>query len=76
MCSSDLADVTKCVAESPTERALQEQLYRDALEEATTSDARNSNTPDEAWGDNDIADVMLNGTRRDLRIDSLFYGGV
>lgn len=71
-----VADVTKCVAESPKERALQEQLYRDALEEATTSDARNSNTPDEAWGDNDIADVMLNGTRRDRRIDSLFYGGV
>lgn len=67
-----VADVAKCVAESPKERTLQEQLYRDALEEAQTCDARCSNTPDEAWGDNDIADTMLHGYDRRPYDDPLF----
>ena len=68
-----VADVAKCVAADPKDRAFQEQLYREALEEAKTCDTRSSNTPDEAWGDNEIADVMLNG-RSDRRvIDELLY---
>ena len=61
-----VADVAKCVASDPKDRSFQEQLYRDALEEAKVCDTRSSNAPDEAWGDNEIADTMLNGyTRRE-----------
>lgn len=60
-----VADVAKCVAADPKERTLQEQLYRDALEEAKTCDARSANAPDEAWGENDIAETMLHGYDRD-----------
>ena len=59
-----VADVAKCVASDPKDRSFQEQLYRDALEEARTCDTRSSNAPDEAWGDNEIADTMLNGYAR------------
>ena len=67
-----VADVAKCVASDPKDRTLQEQLYRDALEDAKTCDTRSSNTPDEAWGDNDIADTMLHGGRRRPYDDPLF----
>ena len=68
-----VADVAKCVAADPKERTLQEQLYRDALNEAKACDARIGNATDEAWGENEIADVMLNG-RTDRRVmDELLY---
>lgn len=67
-----VADVAKCVASDPKDRSFQEQLYRDAIEEAKTCDTRSSNAPDEAWGDNEIADTMLNGYERRPYDDPLF----
>ncbi len=69
-----VADVAKCVASNPKDRAFQEQLYRDALEEAKVCDARSSNAPDEAWGDNEIADAMLVGSSRREFDDPLYRG--
>ena len=68
------ADTAKAVAEKPSERQLQEQLYRDALEDAKACDAKGVNTPDEAWGENEIADTMLYGGGRSRHFDGLFVG--
>jgi hypothetical protein len=66
------ADTAKSVAEKPSERQLQEQLYRDALEDAKACDAKSVNTPDEAYGDNELADSMLYGGGRSRHFDGLF----
>ena len=57
------ADLAKRADTNANARAMQESLYRDALEEARACDARSANTPDEAYGDNEIADIMLYGRR-------------
>lgn len=58
-----VADTAKGIASSPKERQYQEQLCRDAIEDAKACDTRESNTPDEAWGDNVLAEEMLYGRR-------------
>ena len=58
-----VADTAKGIASSPKERQYQEQICRDAIEDAKACDTRESNTPDEAWGDNVLAEEMLHGRR-------------
>lgn len=56
-----VADVTKAIAANPKDRQYQETMARDALEDAKACDARDANTPDDAWGPNEIAETMLYG---------------
>lgn len=57
-----VADLSKSLASSPKDRQYQEQLARDALNDAKMCDSRDSNTPDEAWGQNELADKMIWGS--------------
>ena len=55
------ADVAKPVTGRISERQLQEEAYRAALADAKLADARETNTPEDAWGRNHAADAMRGG---------------
>lgn len=62
------ADLAKPITGRINERQLQEQAYADALAAAKLADARETNVPQDAWGENHYVNAMRGGVRhrRDL----------
>ena len=58
------ADLAKPITGRINERQLQEQAYQDQIAQAKLADARESNVPYDAWGENHYAATMGGGRRR------------
>lgn len=58
------ADLAKPITGRINERQLQEQAYLDALGAAKLADARETNVPQDAWGENHYVKAMRGGGRR------------
>lgn len=58
------ADLAKPITGRISERQIQEEAYKDQLENAKLTDAKENNTPDEAWGDNYYAQAMRGNSFR------------
>jgi len=62
------ADLAKPITGRINERQLQESAYGEQIASAKLADARESNTPDDVWGDNHTVRMMRGGfrPRRDI----------